>query len=115
MKSSLEDAIETLHTAQDTISKPIHKRFIIGGATLYSESLRRSNPPLVDRILLTRILRPPFDDCDVFFPEFREGYGLWKQAQHDELQEWVGFEVPAGIQEEKGIQYEFQMWVRLNE
>ena len=73
--------------------------------------------PLADRILLTRILYPSFDDCDVFLPEFRDLKDendrlVWTQTSHDELCTWVGSDVPAGIQEEKGVKYEFQMWVR---
>ena len=30
----------------------------------------------------------------------------------EELSRWAQFDVPAGVQEEKGVQYEFQMWVR---
>lgn len=68
---------------------------------------------------MTRILSPAFDDCDVFFPEFRDmkaldGTPLWTQASHDELEAWVGSEVPKGKQDEKGIEYEFQMWTRKN-
>lgn len=45
--------------------------------------------------------------------EGRNGEGkVWRRASHEDLREWVGFEVPEGIQEEKGVQYEFQMWVR---
>ncbi|KAI0756945.1 dihydrofolate reductase [Daedaleopsis nitida] len=101
----------------------IHRTFIIGGASLYRDTL--AIPPdsssFVDRVLLTRILSPEFEDCDVFMPRFldaevdKEGYNdtrPWRLASHDELQEWVGFEVPARVQEENGIQYEFQMWVR---
>ncbi|KNZ77443.1 Dihydrofolate reductase [Termitomyces sp. J132] len=94
-----------------------HKAFIIGGASLYSEALalKPSSSAAVDRILLTRILTD-FNDCDVFMPDFlREGEerGLpWTQSSHRELEEWVGFKVPEGVQEEKGVQYEFQMWTR---
>ena len=68
---------------------------------------------------MTRIFSPAFDDCDVFFPEFRDmkaldGTPLWTQASHDELEAWVGSEVPKGKQDEKGIEYEFQMWTRKN-
>lgn len=87
---------------------------------LYTESLLlpSSGPAFVDRILLTRILVPSFDGCDVFMPDFAHDSSLqeagetWAQASHEELQGWVGFEVPEGVQEEKGVQYEFQMWVR---
>ena len=38
--------------------------------------------------------------------------GKWKKTSHNELEEWIGFQVPKGMQEEKGVQYEFEMWVR---
>lgn len=41
-----------------------------------------------------------------------EGHKPWRRASHDELKEYAGFDVPEGIQEEKGVQYEFQMWTR---
>ena len=115
LHSSFESALERLnHT--EYLEAPIHRSFIIGGASLYRETL--ALPPsttFVDRVLLTRILAPAFEDCDVFMPDFiaQTDNGLsWKQASHAELQEWVGFEVAAGVQEENGVQYEFQMWVR---
>ena len=103
--------------------KTINRIFAIGGASLYSEVLalplasHLTPPALLDRILLTRIMSPAFEQCDVFMPDFladqtlKDGSG-WTRASHMELQEWVGFEVPEGVQEENGIQYEFQMWVR---
>jgi dihydrofolate reductase len=76
---------------------------------LTSTSLQYS----LDRILLTRILEPAFDECDVFLPEFRQGTSsAWREAPHEELIKWAGFDVPEGIQEEKGVKYVFQMWVR---
>lgn len=71
----------------------------------------------MERVLLTRIISPSFEECDVFMPDFlaetnEAGVPVWERATHDALKEWVGFEVPEGEQEEKGIQYEFQMWVR---
>jgi len=113
----LESSLEAVITRMKTESQ-VSRGFIIGGASLYAESL--ALPPsspvgFVDRILLTRILSPAFEECDVFMPDFlggtNEGNG-WTKAAHDALQEWVGFEVAEGVQEEKGIQYEFQMWVR---
>ncbi|EIM80372.1 uncharacterized protein STEHIDRAFT_87351 [Stereum hirsutum FP-91666 SS1] len=107
--------------------KPIHHAFIIGGATLHNESLALPPDPttaaFVDRVLLTRILEPAFEDCNVFMPDFLTSQGesgaraaeegvQWNRAPHEELSEWVGFEVPKGVQEEKGVKYEFQMWVR---
>ena len=94
---------------------------------MYKEALGLNHPgassesspasPLTDRILITRILSPAFEDCDVFFPEFREqkrddGSALWMQASQKDLEDWVGSEVPEDVQEEKGVKYEFQMWSR---
>ncbi|KAG1757599.1 dihydrofolate reductase-like domain-containing protein [Suillus lakei] len=103
-----------------TSQADIHRRFIIGGVSLFSETLNptSSNPTscIADRVLLTRILTPEFPQCDVHMPDFlgasEEGKTEWKQATHDELVEWTGFDMPAGVQEEKGVSYEFQMWLR---
>lgn len=102
----------------------VHRCFVIGGAAVYSEVLGLSSPAYsqpssqtLQRILLTRILSPAFEECDVFMPEFRDihnqdGELVWEQASHDDLQAWAGFDVPKGVQEEKGVRYEFQMWNR---
>jgi len=101
-------------------NKPIHRAFIIGGASLYSESLAlssASSPAFVDRILITRILSPDFEQCDVFMPNFlgkdteKEG-GKWTRASHDGLKEWLDSDVPEEVQEENGVKYEYQMWIR---
>ncbi|KAI0348092.1 hypothetical protein BDW22DRAFT_54143 [Trametopsis cervina] len=120
---SLPASLDALTQRTDSV----HRTFIIGGASLYTESLRLtpSDPAFVDRILLTRIVSPAFDECDTFVPKLasaspdvvaNETEGVsWKRASHAELQTWVGFEVPEGVQEEKGVQYEFQMWTRTGE
>ncbi|KAG8731565.1 dihydrofolate reductase [Ceratobasidium sp. 423] len=82
--------------------------FVIGGASIYAQALKH---PATTRILFTRVLEPAYEECDVFFPEIRDG-NQWVQAEHAELEKWVGFEVAKGVQEEKGTKYEFQMWVR---
>lgn len=98
----------------------IHRCFVIGGASIYREVMSLSPstvptpPALLDRILLTRIISPAFEDCDVFMPDFlaENVQPAWTRATHADLRSWVGFEVPEGIQEENGVRYEFQMWVR---
>ena len=123
-RTNLESAIVT--SPADS-SVPIQKRFIIGGAEIYSQSLSLSS---VNRILITRIISPSFEQCDVFMPEFRtttqvqtestaEGVlgpvpeeGEWRKCSYDEMDQWLGFPVTKGINEEKGIQYVFQMWER---
>ncbi|KAH6917405.1 dihydrofolate reductase [Coprinopsis sp. MPI-PUGE-AT-0042] len=97
------------------VSSSINRVFVIGGATLYHETLAlpvSDATPYVDRILITRILEPEFE-CDVFMPEFNQDEKSWTQSSHAELQAWVGIDVPEGVQEEKGVKYEFQMWMRV--
>lgn len=108
---------------KSTASSSIYRNFIIGGVSLYSDvlALSSSSQPtpaaLADRVLLTRILSPAFENCDVFMPDFigdrtkQDGEG-WRRASHADLQAWAGFDIPDGVQEENGVQYEFQMWVR---
>ncbi|KIM25438.1 hypothetical protein M408DRAFT_26222 [Serendipita vermifera MAFF 305830] len=95
----------------------LHRRFLIGGAQMYAHALASTSLQYsLDRILLTRILEPEFEECDVFLPEFRQqdggGLAIWRQAAHQELIDWAGFNVPEGAQEEKGVKYVYQMWVR---
>ena len=102
----------------NSASNTLAHGFIIGGATLYTEALAlpfSKTEPCVDRVLLTRILEPEFGECDVFMPDFLSQGAVakeWKRSKHEELSDWVGFEVPEGTQEENGVKYEFQMWVR---
>jgi len=117
LKDNLKSALSLLEASQST-SIGLNRGFIIGGARLYTESLAlplSSTEPCVDRVLLTRILSPEFDECDVFMPDFLKEDSTkenqWARSSHEALKDWVGFEVPEE-QEENGVKYEFQMWVR---
>lgn len=110
LNSDLGSAL--IRVAENTI----HRGFVIGGAALYDEVLKLPSSN-VDRVLLTRIISPAFNECDVFMPDFLAEKSLanepvWQRASHQELQAWVGFEVAEGVQEENGVHYEFQMWTR---
>lgn len=112
---SLDSALTFLSNPSN-FDNSIHRIFVIGGATLYDETLQLppSTSSFVDRILLTRIQSPAFE-CDTFMPNFQAANSLgstWKQSSSAELREWVGVDIANGVQEEKGVQYEFQMWVR---
>ena len=111
LHTSLNDAIGHLQRVDLTI--PLNRAFVIGGAGLYEDALAlpTSGQASVNRVLLTRVLEPAFDDCDVFMPAF-EQEGLWQLAPHAELVQWVGHDVPEGKQMENGVEYEFQMWVK---
>ncbi|KAI1797925.1 dihydrofolate reductase [Ganoderma leucocontextum] len=116
LHSNLDSALNRL-SQPEFLEVPMHRSFVIGGASLYRDTLALapSSSSFVNRILLTRILSPAFEDCDVFMPDFLANTTdshSWRQASHAELREWVGFEVAVGVQEENGVQYEFQMWIR---
>jgi dihydrofolate reductase len=93
-------------------TKPIHRGFIIGGASIINDTLNlvSASSSLVDRVLLTRILSPKFE-CDTFIPDFLAS-GQWSRSSYADLKSWVGCDVPEGIQTENDIEYEFQMWTR---
>jgi len=112
-----------LHSAIERISSSdVPEAFVIGGTSVYRDVLALppgSQSTFVDRILLTRIVSPPFGECDMFMPDFQKDTTLvdgvryeWKRATHMNLQTWVGSDVPEGVQEQNGIEYEFQMWIR---
>ncbi|KAG9008084.1 dihydrofolate reductase [Tulasnella sp. JGI-2019a] len=108
---SLGSALESLKIRQQQPAGPqlqLHRTFLIGGASLYEESLK-SKSSAIDRVLLTRILSPAYEECDVFFPALDV---QWRRAPHSDLEAWVGFPVTEGVQEERGTTYEYQMWVR---
>ena len=117
LSTSLESTLMRLSDTEHE-GRLIHRSLIIGGASLYYDTLKLAptGPSFVDRILLTRIISPAFEDCDVFMPNFERVGELqghpWRRVGHNELEDWVGFKVAEGIQEEKGVKYEFQMWVR---
>lgn len=103
--SSLKEALHLKPTV------PIHRAFIMGGASLYHETLKPSPEAQVDRVLVTRITAPVYD-CDTVMPEFK-AEGKWKQESHQTLVEWVESDIPAGVQKQKdGTEYEFQLWTR---
>ncbi|KAI0032016.1 dihydrofolate reductase-like domain-containing protein [Vararia minispora EC-137] len=112
IRADLHSAVEHLSTCP----VPIHRHFVIGGASLYSEAfaLSATDGSYVDRVLLTRVLAPAFEDCDTFVSELaqmtEDAAGSWVRKSHLDLCSWVGFDVPEGPQEEKGVRYEFQMW-----
>ncbi|KAK8847543.1 hypothetical protein IAR55_005401 [Kwoniella newhampshirensis] len=104
----------SLPSALGSLPPSTPRTFLIGGSQLYTTSLT-SSPPLVNRVLLTRIISDQFNDrCDAFLEDFTshtsEGKKLWRKCSIEELREWVGWEVQEE-NEEKGVRYRFEMWV----
>ncbi|TYJ56044.1 hypothetical protein B9479_003287 [Cryptococcus floricola] len=107
---SLDSALSALPSGPEA-----PRAFLIGGSTLYTTALLSpsSERPLVDRVLLTRILSQ--FECDAHLENFAShqtpsGEKLWKKSSTQELREWIGWDVEEE-QEEKGIKYRYEMWV----
>jgi dihydrofolate reductase len=99
---SVEEAIEAVEKTEST------RAFVIGGAQIYKAALERKE---TKRILLTRVLSD--FECDTFFPLQLDESGKsegWERKSKEDLDRWVGEQVPEGVQEENGTRYVFEMW-----
>jgi len=100
----------SLSSALSSLPPNTSRAFLIGGAQLYTLALT-SSPPLVDRVLLTRILSE--FECDTFLNDFaslkEDGRSIWEKRSHSELCDWIGFQVQEE-NEEKGVRYRYEMW-----
>ncbi|OAA58559.1 dihydrofolate reductase [Niveomyces insectorum RCEF 264] len=92
--------------------------YVIGGAQIYAAAL---GLPEARRILLTRVLSD--FSCDTFFPlalgaetasPVQSSASAWVRQSRAAHGQWIGEEVPEGVQSENGIEYEFQMWERVD-
>ncbi|KAK3990659.1 dihydrofolate reductase [Cladorrhinum sp. PSN332] len=115
--SSLEKAVEFL--GEKERRGEVGRVFVIGGGQVYGEAVRSG---LGRRVLLTRIEGEGDKwGCDTFFEErlVEDGSGSgkggrWVRREQEEMDEFVGEEVPRGRQEENGTGYEFEMWERVD-
>jgi dihydrofolate reductase len=99
---SVEGAIDAAANTE------VKRAFIIGGAQIYEAALERKE---ARRILLTRVLSD--FECDTYFPVQLDETGKteeWERKSKEELDKWVGEQVPEGVQEENGTRYVFEMW-----
>jgi dihydrofolate reductase len=109
MARSLEEALRYLRLQQGEEGR-LGRVFVIGGGEIYRAALEMRE---ARRVLLTRV-RSEFE-CDTFFPvklDEVDGETGWRRAGQDEMDAWVGEEVPRGVQAEAGTEYEFEMWER---
>ncbi|XP_070535606.1 dihydrofolate reductase-like [Ptychodera flava] len=95
LSSTLDEAIKKL--SEPPLEDKIDKVFITGGTSVYRESMESEH---CHRIYLTRIMAD--FDCDTFFPEFDKN--VFKLVSDPSI--------PDEIQEEKGIQYKFEVYER---
>ncbi|KAI9315745.1 dihydrofolate reductase [Dichotomocladium elegans] len=98
-----------VHSLEDALTiasfKNAYRVFVIGGSQIYKLALEH---PLCTHILLTRVRSKV--ECDTFFPEIDER--LFRLADHEELEAYVGFPVPRGVQTHKDLQFEFTLYIR---
>lgn len=101
---SLASAVTRLAYSAD-----IARAFVIGGAEIYTAALAER---LTKRILLTRVLTD--FECDTFFPTdlSEESGSEWQKKSKKELDQWVGEQLPDGVQDENGVRYLFEMYER---
>eukprot|EP00112_Aurelia_sp_Birch-Aquarium-sp1_P006773 Seg1740.7 transcript_id=Seg1740.7/GoldUCD/mRNA.D3Y31 product="Dihydrofolate reductase" protein_id=Seg1740.7/GoldUCD/D3Y31 len=90
----LDDAVQHI---SKTLANEVETIFVVGGAGVYEETIKSK---FCDRIYLTHVMEE--FDCDTFFPEFDEQ--IFKRVSDEQ--------VPEGIQEEKGIKFEFRLYER---
>ncbi|KAL2201396.1 dihydrofolate reductase-like domain-containing protein [Corynascus similis CBS 632.67] len=110
MAGSLEEALRHLGGKPGGV---VGRVFVIGGAQIYRAALELKE---ARRVLLTRV-RTDFE-CDTFFPirldETDAAEKGWRRSGQEEMDAWVGEEVPRGLQVEAGTEYEFEMWERVD-
>jgi len=100
---------------QPSFAPSLHRIFVIGGAEIYKAALQLQ---ICETILLTRVYTD--FECDTFFPikfggeenDVASRGTEWINRSKAELGAWVGEDVPAGKQQEKGVEWEFEMWQR---
>ncbi|KAI9229861.1 MAG: dihydrofolate reductase-like domain-containing protein [Piptocephalis tieghemiana] len=106
---------EGVHVAQsidaalarlDTLDQVVADLYVVGGGPVYAAALAH---PRAQHVFLTRIHADI--PCDTFFPTMDPA--LWVRKSHKDLEDHLGWEVREGMQEEKGISYEFSFWERV--
>ncbi|MCJ1247995.1 dihydrofolate reductase [Trapelia coarctata] len=114
-KSLLLNASQSADPPHPSSAPSLHRIFVIGGSEIYKAALQLA---ICKRVLLTRIYTD--FECDTFFPVRLGGEekgnaarGVeWTKRSKAELDTCVGEDVPGGRQQEKGVEWEFEMWQR---
>ncbi|KAK0163637.1 hypothetical protein PV327_007300 [Microctonus hyperodae] len=89
---SIPAALEII--SQPPLSEKVETIWVIGGNSVYKAAMETPN---FHRLYLTQIKK--YIECDTFFPSIPKNF-----AQIDTT------DVPKGIQEENGIQYEYKVY-----
>uniref|UniRef100_F7A9L9 Dihydrofolate reductase n=2 Tax=Monodelphis domestica TaxID=13616 RepID=F7A9L9_MONDO len=94
LASSLDNALNLLELPE--LADKVDMVWIVGGSSVYKEAM---NKPGHQRLFITRILQE--FESDTFFPEI-------DLKKYKQLQDYPG--VSPDVQEEKGIQYKFEVY-----
>ncbi|XP_074057849.1 dihydrofolate reductase [Macrotis lagotis] len=94
LAKSLDDALDLLELPE--LADKVDMIWVVGGSSVYEEVMKK---PGHQRLFVTRILQE--FECDTFFPEI-------DPKKYKLLPEYPG--VLSGVQEEKGIQYKFEVY-----
>ncbi|XP_046415852.1 dihydrofolate reductase isoform X1 [Neodiprion fabricii] len=89
---SFPDALEKL--SKIPLTDKIERIWVIGGSSVYKAAMELPN---FHRLYLTLVRK--YFECDTYFPPISNEFHLVKDP-----------EVPDGIQEENGLQYEFKVY-----
>ncbi|MCJ1448893.1 MAG: dihydrofolate reductase [Stictis urceolatum] len=87
----------------------LHRVFVIGGAEVYRTALELHG---VTTILRTKVTSE--FACDTYFPLSLGHDKSWVKRGQAELNHWAGEEVPAGLQRESSIEWEFELWEKIS-
>ncbi|CAB0037335.1 unnamed protein product [Trichogramma brassicae] len=92
---SIAEAVQEI--TQGSLKDKVEQVWVIGGSSIYKAAMES---PYFHRLYLTRVKKS--FDCDTFFPELPEGLVLVKDD-----------DVPQGVQEEKNIQFEYEVYEKV--
>ncbi|KAI9801121.1 MAG: dihydrofolate reductase [Piccolia ochrophora] len=104
---SMPDALRLLGDKQS--KGELGRAFVIGGVEVYKAAMDMEQGP-VERLLVTRV--DGDWECDVFFPVDVHEQNGWKKTSAAELEEWSGETNMEGVKDDKGVGFEFEMWLK---
>jgi dihydrofolate reductase len=97
--------VKTLEEALEWVQQNhVSTTWVIGGAQLYKLAL-----PYTDQIYLTRVRKDSEIRCDTFL-DF--DLSAFDRVSDEQYLGYLGKNAPTGVHNEKGFDYEFQIWNR---
>lgn len=101
--ANLDEALELASTKV----KEDGRIFLLGGEQIYKQGILR---PECSHVLITNIHSSKHIECDTFIPKIDPD--IFRQATHDELEEFLKENIPKGHQIYEHFTYEFVLHIR---